>query len=114
MAANDKPKQIPAAAAAAADAKAKAFKGYTLEDIHYQRALILLQRQFAKEKIVADVHKIRKRGPFGTGDKSSPLAKAGGIASKFITGFNYVDYVLLGFSAFSTVRKVFRFFHKKK
>lgn len=114
MTGNDTPKQIPAPDSAAASAKEKAFKGYTLEDIHYQRALVLLQRQFAKEKIMADVHKIRKRGPFGTGDKSSPLAKAGGLASKFITGFNYVDYVLLGFSAFSTVRKVFRFFRKKR
>lgn len=105
-------KQIPAASEAA---KENSFKGYTLEDIHYQRALVLLQREFAKEKIAADIRKIRKRGPFGVGgSNNSSLAKAGTIAQKFLTGFNYVDYALVGFSAFSTIRKIFRFFKKKK
>lgn len=105
-------KQIPAASEAAQE---NTFKGYTLEDIHYQRALVMLQREFAKEKIAADIHKIKKRGPFGvTGKDASSLTKAGTVVSKLINGFNYMDYALVGFSAFSTIRKVFRFFKKKK
>lgn len=113
MTENRTQKQIPAASGSTAEAPA--FAGYTLEEIQYQRALVLLQREFAKEKMVRDVHKIRKRGPFGVGGKdASPLVKAGSVAQKFITGFNYVDYALVGFSAFSTVRKIFRFFSRKK
>lgn len=92
----------------------KKFRGYTLNEIRYQRALAALQREFAKEKIFTQANRIRKRGVFGTGDKQGVMAKAGGIASKVLTGFNYVDYAMIGFSAFTTLRKVFKFFRKKK
>ncbi|MCM1290951.1 MAG: hypothetical protein NC201_00945 [Prevotella sp.] len=89
------------------------FHGYTLDEIRYQRALSALQREFAKEKIISQVTKIRKRGVFGLNEKPGTLAKAGGVASKILGGLNYVDYALIGFSAFSTIRKVFKFFRRK-
>ncbi|MDE7160319.1 MAG: hypothetical protein K2O24_05715 [Muribaculaceae bacterium] len=93
-----------------------AFKGYSLADIRYYRALTALQREFCAQKIVADVHRIQKGNPI-TGDGSAVKGKAsrlGPLAGRIMSGLNYMDYALLGFQAFSTVRKVFSFFRRKK
>ena len=88
------------------------FKGYTLHEIRYYRALAALQREFAKEKLVAQALRMRRRGIMGSGSNRGVMAKAGGIASKLFGGMNYVDYAMMGFSAFSTIRKIFKFFRK--
>ncbi len=93
------------------------FKGYTLEELRYQRALVLLRREFAKQKVESGLRHIRKTNVFtgtASGSKASGLVRAGGIASKILTGLNYADYAMIGFSAFGTVRKIFSFFRKKK
>lgn len=105
----EKENNIPAVTEIAEKPK---FKGYTINEIRYQRALAALQRQFAKEKIISQATRIRKRGLFGTSEKKGVMAKAGGVASKMLTGLNYVDYALIGFSVFGTLRKVFKLFRK--
>lgn len=91
------------------------FKGYTLEEIRYQRALVALQKEFCKTKILRNVHNLQKTNPLSPSStvKSMP-GKVGFVASKLLTGLNYLDYAMLGFSLFSSARKVYSFFHRKK
>lgn len=91
------------------------FKGYDLEELRYQRAVLALKKEFAKEKVMADIADIRKRLPFSK-DNTSRLSLPGakGILGKVLGGLGYVDYFLLGFSVINTGRKVFSFFRKGK
>lgn len=91
----------------------KEFKGYSIEEIRYQRALVAMKKEFCKNRIITDLHRIQKRGFFGKGEHTSNLAHVGGIAGKIMSGMNYIDYALVGMSIFGTVRKIFRFFNKK-
>lgn len=88
------------------------FGGYTIEELRYQRAVVALQKEFAKAKVVNNLSKVKKTNPL-SGSKSG-LVKAGGMASRIISGLNVVDYAMLGFSVFSTTRKFFSFFRRKK
>lgn len=92
----------------------KELKGLTLNEIRYQRALLLLKREFCAEKIRTDMEKIRQRGVLGIGKPGNKLTRVSSFASKALSGFNYIDYALMGFSLFSTAKKVMGFFRKKK
>lgn len=91
-------------------------KGMTIREIRYQRALVALQKEFCKEKMHSGILKLKSVSPFSKDykGKSKPLGRATGIASKIIGGMNYIDYALIGFSAFSNIRKILGFFRKKK
>lgn len=94
-----------------------AFKGYTLDELRYQRALVMLRREFAKQKVNHKLRTIRKTNAFtgtASGSKSSGLVRAGSIASRILSGMNYLDYAMIGISAFGTVRKIASFFGRKK
>ena len=93
------------------------FKGYSLEEIRYQRALVMLKREFAKQKVNAKMASVRKNNILTgapTASKASGLMCTGSIAAKIVTGLSYMDYIMIGFSAFGTVRKEVSFFRKKK
>ncbi len=92
-------------------------KGLTISEIRYQRALVALQKEFCKEKIDMSIRKLKTSSPFSkdyAGGKKSSFGKFGAIAGKLIGGMNYLDYAIIGFSAFSNVRKLLGFFKKKK
>lgn len=91
------------------------FEGYTLDDLRYRRAVVALQKEFAREKMLSQVGKLQKNSPFSkeyVPARGGALGKAGAIAGKVINGLNYLDYAVLGYSAFSTVRKVAGVFGK--
>lgn len=94
-------------------------KGLTISEIRYQRALVALQKEFCKENISASMRKLKGSLPFsknyddGTKSKSS-VGRIGAIAGKLLGHMNYLDYAIIGFSAFSNVRKIFRLFKKNK
>lgn len=91
------------------------FAGYTIEEIKFQRALVAMQAEFCKTKFLKSWDNIQRANPLSQAySKSSLPAKAGSIAMKMVNGLNYMDYVLLGISAFSGARKIFSFFHKFK
>lgn len=93
------------------------FKGYSLEDIRYRRAVVALQKEFTKQKIFTNITKVQRQSPFSrdyTPSKGGIMGKTGAIAGKLITGLNYMDYVMLGFSIFNSGRKIFKFFRRKK
>ncbi len=89
------------------------FKGYSIEELRYQRALISLRKDFCKSKMIHNANRIGKRGFFGRNGTTSRVAHVGGLASKIISGLGYLDYVMIGMSVFGTGRKIFKFFRGK-
>ncbi len=91
------------------------FNGYTLQELRYQRALASLKKEFAKEKALAGLNAMKEKTALGRlSGKVSSLGKAGGLLPKVLSSLNYADYAMLGFSVFGTVRKVWKFFKRKK
>lgn len=91
------------------------FKGYTIEEIRFHRALVAMEADFCKTKILRSWMNLQKLNPLsGGGGPSSLPGKAGSIALKLVNGLSYMDYVMLGWSVFSGARKVFSFFKGKK
>lgn len=86
------------------------FKGYTLSQLRYQRALVSVKRDFTYASILNDINRVRHRKLFFGGKGGQ---KADTWAGKIFSGMNYLDYALLGLSAFSSIRKVFSFFKRK-
>lgn len=90
------------------------FKGYSLNDLKYRRAVVALKKEFARQKIAEDFYTIRNWRPFDTDGSNKKTSKMVGIARKIMGGMNYLDYAMLGFSVFTSARKVMSFFKKKK
>lgn len=91
------------------------FKGYTLDELRYQRAVITLKKEFCQSKLIRNVDSLKRTNLLSsTRESSSAPGKFGFIASKLLSGLNYIDYAMLGFSLFSSARKVYSFLHKKK
>ena len=92
----------------------KEFKGYSIEELRYQRALVALRKDFCVTKMMQNLDQIRSRGIFGgSGDKSRG-PKIGGIAQKLMSGLGYLDYAMIGMSIFGTGKKIFNFFKGRK
>ncbi len=90
------------------------FDGYTLDEIRHQRALIAVRKEFAKAKILQQVDALKERNPFAPDGTLKAATRLGNIPTKIVRGLNYTDYIMMGFSAIGTVRKVLSFFKKKK
>lgn len=90
------------------------FKGYTLDELRYQRALVLLKREFLKEKAMEEVKEVKSRIPVLNGKSPLDTMSPSGILGRVVKGLNYADYLMLGFSVFNAGRKVFSLFRKKK
>ncbi len=90
------------------------FHGYTLDEIRHNRALIAVRKEFAKAKIVEELNGLKDRNPFAPDGTLKAASRLGSIPMKIVKGLNYTDYVMLGISAFGTMKKVFSLFRKKK
>lgn len=91
------------------------FKGYTIEELRYQRALVTLQKEFCKSKLERNINTLKKTNPLSPTTAASSLpGKFGVVATKLLSGLNYLDYAMLGFSLFGSAKKVYSFFHRKK
>lgn len=90
------------------------FKGYTLDELKYQRAMLLVKREFLKEKALKETKEVKSRIPMLNG--KSPLASMspGSIAGRVMRGLNYADYLMLGFSLFNLGKKMTHLFRRKK
>lgn len=97
------------------DETVDAFKGYSMEELRYQRAMMALRKEFCKAKVMESVRELRpKREREGAGKSSSKFALAAQIASKVFSNLNTIDYVLMGISLFGTARKGFRLLRGKR
>ncbi|MBD5371215.1 MAG: hypothetical protein HDR80_08750 [Bacteroides sp.] len=109
----------PAAEAAekAQEAHAPAkVKGLTIREIRYQRALVTMQKEFCKEKITISLDRVKRSSPFskdydGGADNKS---RASGIIGKLLSGLNYVDYAMAGYSVYNTGKKFLGIFKRNK
>lgn len=90
------------------------FEGYTLDEIRHHRALMSVRKEFAKAKAFEDVATLKDRNPFGPNSKMKAASRLGALPMKLVKGLNYTDYIMLGLSTFSTARKIFSLFRKKK
>ena len=88
----------------------KDFKGYTIEEIRFQRKIVSKEIEFCKIKFFNSLENIQNSNPFMPGNSSSITSRAGNMALKMFKGLNYLDYVLIGFSVFKGTRKIFSFF----
>lgn len=109
---NDKLPNVPADLVTPEPREAK---GLTISEIRYQRALIALQKEFCKEKVGHSFRNLQNSSPFSKNyEAKSGTGRIGAIASKLLTGMNYLDYAVIGFSVFSNVRKITSLFRKRK
>lgn len=94
------------------------FKGYTIEELRYQRAMLALRKEFCKVKLMESIQGLKPGGrkSESTVSKkgSSKLALAGKIAGKLLSNLNALDYVLMGLSLFGTVKKGYKLIRGKK
>ena len=91
-------------------------KGLTIDEIRYRRALVALKKEFSKSKMLLHKEKIANSSPFSKGYKSSAGSKLGRMGAIFgnLTGkLNYLDYIMMGVSAFQTGKKMIVFLRKK-
>lgn len=105
---------LPAVPEDLATPEPKEVKGLTISEIRYQRALVALQKEFCKEKIGYSIRNLKNSSPFSKGYASkSHFGRFGAIAGKLVNGVSYLDYAVMGFTAFSYVRKIMGFFKRK-
>lgn len=91
------------------------FRGYTLEELRYNRALIALKAEFCKEKMLSDFQAAKSKTILGKLQRgeSTGLFKSG-VLGKMARSLNYVDYILVGLTAFKTIRSITSLFRSKK
>lgn len=91
------------------------FRGYTLEELRYQRALVALKKEFSQTKFLRNIDGVKK-SDFLSPQRvvSSIPGRFGSVASKVFSGLSYLDYAMLGFSIFKSIRKLTSLFRKKK
>lgn len=89
------------------------FKGYTMEELRYRRALLLLKKEFLKEKAIAEVLSVKENIPIVNG-KSPLTGTPNGIIGKLLKGLSFADYVMLGFQVVKIGGKLKNLFKKKK
>ncbi|MDE6392691.1 MAG: hypothetical protein K2L59_05455 [Muribaculaceae bacterium] len=91
------------------------FKGYTMEELRYQRAMMALRKEFCKAKVQQSARRLRpgsdRKQKAGSG---SGLALAGRVASTLFSHMNTMDYILMGISLFGTAKKGYRLIRGKK
>lgn len=92
------------------------FKGYTMEELKYQRTMMALRKEFCKAKVIESVHGLKSRG-YGRRQKGgykSKMAIVGQVASKVFGNLNKLDYILMGISIIGTARKGYKLIRGKK
>ena len=89
------------------------FQGYTMEQLRYQRALLLVKREFMRDKALKETKKIKEQIPVINGKSAFSGVTPRGIIGKLVHGLDFADYLLLGFQAVRIGRKVGGLFRRK-
>ncbi len=107
----------------------KEFKGYTMEELRYQKALASLRKEFCRYKVASSIQSLKR--PFGDSKMTKALPAIGTIVSsvpaattaggigktllKTVTGrMRPWDFVFLGVSLLPPAFKMIKKFRKKK
>lgn len=100
---------------AAEETPAPVFKGYSLEELRYQRAMMALKKDFCRDRIRTNFDSLRHPG--GRSENGSALSKfqkVANITAKLFANTKVVDIALMGLSLFGSGRKIYKLFGKKK
>lgn len=89
------------------------FKGYSMDELKYQRALLLIKREFLREKVLKNTKKIKDNIPLLNGQSAFGSITPKGVVGKLIRGLDFADYLMLGFQALRISKKVGSIFRKK-
>lgn len=109
-------KQLTNNNASAENNRYKNFKGFTIDELEYQRAYVLLKKEFSKVKVLEDLDDLKNRKLISfknKGTSNDSFFSFGSLASKLMSGMNYLDYAVMAFSAFGAVKKFVKLFKKK-
>lgn len=91
------------------------FKGYSMEELRYQRAMVALKKEFCKNKVTSGLNSLRHPGGKNTGTGAmSNVRKVANIAGKLFSNMNVIDCALVGMSLFGSGRKIYKLFGRKK
>ncbi|MCM1152845.1 MAG: hypothetical protein NC328_04230 [Muribaculum sp.] len=92
------------------------FKGYSINELHYRRALVAMQKEIARDKVLTNVLKLQRHSPFSKdfGKDRGKFGKATMVVEKITNGLNYFDYAMLGYTLFNSGRKIWSFFRRTK
>lgn len=92
------------------------FRGYTLEELKYQRALFALRKEFAKARLLQSVDSLRpqKKDKDGGSILGPKFGIVKSLGSKFFSNLNTLDYIMMGMSLFGTAKKAIGLFRRKK
>lgn len=97
-----------------------AFKGFTIRELKYRRALVAVKRNYVLEQLINEKHRITSLSFLGdkksgkTKGFSNIVSRSGSIASTILKGLSYMDYISLGVSILGAGKKVSSWFRKKK
>lgn len=90
------------------------FKGYTMEELKYQRALLALKKEFMKEKALHTATAIKEQVPLLGGKSSFAKWEPKGITGKIFKSLDFADYVMIGMQGLRIGKKISSLFKKKK
>lgn len=91
------------------------FKGYTLDELRYNRAMIALKSEFCKEKILAELNSATNKSIIGKFRNGEGLGFfKSGVMTKIAKSLNYVDYLIVGATAFKAVKSISSIFKRNK
>lgn len=95
------------------------FKGYTIDQILYQRALVSIKKDFYKERMINNFQEIsnvtflRKSNSKNRKNISRKLGSKS-ILSKILKSLDIIDYAMIGASAYQSISNFIGFFKKNK
>lgn len=99
------------------DAQKDSFKGYSIEEIRYQRALMALRKEFCKSKVLRSVDNLRNpvsRKGDNSGSFLAGVGRVAGFAGSILTKMNVLDYAMVGMTLLGQGRKVYKLIKGKK
>ena len=82
----------------------KSWKGFTLEDIRYRRAINTVKMEIEKERLMSETTQL-------VGNTTQGLFTSATVR-KLFSGFSYLDYGVLASQVFRQIQKVFRLFRR--
>lgn len=75
------------------------WKGYTLDELRYQRAVALARIEMEREKMAVKAYDLRQ---------NMPVVGRSGLMGKIMGSLSYVDYIVLAFKLTRSLSRIFR------
>lgn len=86
------------------------FKGFTLKELRFQRALNQVKLEIGKERLLSRTNNFLNKNK----ESGGKLAWGFDMAKRVVNGLSYIDLILLAFQGGKQLRKIFGFFGRKK